>query len=322
VRLLALPLWKKLRAMGLRGVARAAWAKLIFEGAFPVFERLGLHVLPVHFYSPVPDTRQLRRHLHRWHREWNLTGIDIDLERQRGYVESLAEFAQEFEGLPSEREVASSGYGEGYGELEALVLYAMLRLLKPRLVIEIGSGVSTFFSVSALSENKLRDGVDGKVICIEPYPREPLAALRATSAVPVEIVAKPVQDVDLSSFDWLDENDVLFIDSSHVSKLDSDVDRIYLEILPSLRPGVLIHVHDIPFPYLAADPARWIFRKHRFWNEPSLLYAFLLFNGAFRIELALSYLHHREPDSLRALRHYDPAVHEPSSIWLKRLSAD
>jgi hypothetical protein len=311
---------KNLRAMGVRGAARAAWAKLIFEGAFPVFERLGLHVLPIHFYSPVPDTRQLRRNFERWHRELSFTGIDIDVEQQRRLVKELAAFASEFDSLPPEEEVVSRGYGEGYGEVASRVLHAMLRMLKPRVLIEVGSGVSTFFSANALSINRQQDGVEGQMVCIEPYPHRALETLPTIAGVPIEVIAKPVQDVELSLFQRLDEGDVLFIDSSHVSKLDSDVDRIYLEIIPSLRPGVFIHVHDIPFPYLTPNPRHWVFKKHRFWNEASLLYAFLTYNPVFKIALSLSYLHYKNSDALRALPGYDPALHEPSSIWLQRLS--
>lgn len=310
---------KNLWAMGVRGAARAAWAKLIFEGAFPVFERFGLHLLPIHFYSPVPDTRQLRRNFERWHREWSFAGIDLNVDQQRRVVEELATFASEFDSLPAEGELISRGFGEGYGEVESRVLHAMLLLLKPRVIIEVGSGVSTFFSANALSINKHQHGVEGQVICIEPYPHRSLKSLPTHADVPIDIVVKPVQDVELSLFQRLDEGDVLFIDSSHVSKLDSDVDRIYLEIVPSLRPGVLVHVHDIPFPYLAPNPRHWVFKKHRFWNEPSLLHAFLAYNSAFKIVLSLSYLHHKDPGALRVFPGYDPVLHEPSSIWFQRL---
>jgi predicted O-methyltransferase YrrM len=314
--------WRNLRAKGVRGAARAAWAKLILEGAFPVFERLGLHVLPIHFYSPVPDTRQLRRNFERWHREWSIAGIDIDVEYQRRLVKELAAFASEFDRLPSEAEVASRGFGEGDAEVESRVLHAILRLLKPRVLVEVGSGVSTFFSANALSINKRQDGVDGQIVCIEPYPHRALKALPTVADIRIDVIAKPVQDVELSLFQRLGEGDVLFIDSSHVSKLDSDVDRIYLEIIPSLRPGVFIHVHDIPFPYLTPNPRYWVFKKHRFWNEASLLHAFLTYNSVFRIVLSLSYLHCKDSDALRVLPGYDPMFDEPSSIWLKRLPDD
>jgi hypothetical protein len=314
--------WRKFRAMGFRGFLRAAWAKLVFERVFPVFERLGLHVLPVHFYSPVPDTRQLHRNLERWNREWSFTGIDFDVEQQRCLVEQLAAFRREFDGLPSEAEIVSRGFGEGYSEIESRVLHAMLRMLKPKMLIEVGSGVSTFFSANALSINKDQDGVDAQIVCIEPYPYRTLKSLPKITNIPIEIIAKPVQDVELDVFKRLGTGDVLFIDSSHVSKLDSDVNRIYLEVLPCLHSGVFIHIHDIGFPYLATDPQHWVFKKHRFWNEASLLYAFLDYNSSFRIVLSLSYLHYKNRDTLQEFPGYDPMLPEPSSIWLRRVLGD
>jgi predicted O-methyltransferase YrrM len=308
--------------MGLRAVTRAASAKLVFERVFPLFERLGLHVLPVHFYSPVPDTRQLRHNLERWHREWSLAGIDLDLEHQRDWIGQLADFQSEFDTLPSEADVASRGFGEGYGEVESRILYAMLRKIKPATVIEVGSGVSTFFAASALSMNR-HDDDDGRtprIVSIEPYPYRTLRTLPGLiPGVQFDMITRQVQDVELEVFQELNDGDVLFIDSSHVSKLDSDVNRLYLEVLPSLRPGVFIHIDDIPFPYQALNPEHWIFKKHRFWNEAALLNAFLAFNSSFRIMFSLSYLHCKQPDVLQTLLPYDAFQHHPSSIWLQRV---
>jgi hypothetical protein len=310
---------ERFRAMGPRGFMRAAWAKLGFEVAFPVFERLGIHVLPIHYYSPVPDTRQLRKDFGRWHREWSFLGIDFDMDEERKLVQDLTRFRSELQRLPSHAEIAARGLGEGYGEVEASVLHAMLRSLKPSLVVEVGSGVSTFYTVHALAVNKQEHGTDSHIKCIDPYPRPELRALSATAKVPLEIIPAPVQDVEISLFQELGEGDVLFVDSSHISRLDSDVDRLYLEIFPCLRPGVLIHIHDIPFPFLVPNPEHWIFTKHKFWNEAPLLAAFLAFNASFKIMLSLSYLHHKFPEVLQALMTYDRKVHEPTSIWLKRI---
>jgi predicted O-methyltransferase YrrM len=306
--------------MGLRAVMKAAWAKVVFERAFPFFERLGLHVLPIHFYSPVPDTRELRRTRPRWDREWSLTGIDFDEERQSSWIGRLAAFQAEFSALDAEAEVASRGFGEGYGEVESRVLHAMLRSLKPRTVIEVGSGVSTFFAANALAMNGHETGHAPAVISIEPYPYRPLRTLPAIfPGVRFDMITQPVQDVSLDIFKELGDGDVLFIDSSHVSRLDSDVDRLYLEVLPSLRPGVIIHVDDIPFPYLARRPDHWIFRKHRFWNEAAVLNAFLSFNSSFNVLFSLSYLHCKQQLTLQALTEYDAALYHPASIWLQRV---
>lgn len=310
---------KNLRAMGPRAVAKAAWAKVVFERVFPLSERLGLHVLPIHFYSPIPDTRELRRNRPRWDREWSLVGIDFAEERQSSWISRLAGFQAEFSALATEAEVASRGFGEGYGEVESRILHAMLRSLKPRTVIEAGSGVSTFFAANALDMNGRETGHAPALVSIEPYPYRPLRTLPATHpGVRFDMITRPVQDVSLDVFQHLGDGDVLLVDSSHVSRLDSDVDRLYLEVLPSLRPGVIIHIDDIPFPYLARRPDHWIFRKHRFWNEPAILNAFLSFNSSFEVLFSLSYLHCKHPPVLQALVEYDTALYHPSSIWLQR----
>jgi predicted O-methyltransferase YrrM len=311
---------KNLRAMGARELAKAAWAKLVFERVFPLFEHVGLHVLPIHFYTPVPDTRQLRKHRSRWDREWSLAGIDLSAERQRNWMNYLTSFKHEFESLDTEAKVAALGFGEGYGEVESRVLHAMLRSLKPRNVIEVGAGVSTFFAANALTMNSNETGITPAIISVEPHPYRPLRKLQDLfPAVCFELITQPVQDLPISLFSKLGQGDVLFIDSSHVSKLDSDVDRLYLEVLPSLRHGVIIHIDDIPFPWLARRPDHWIFKKHRFWNEATLLNAFLSFNESFQVLFSLSYLHCRQPEPLQELVSYDTALFHPSSIWLQRV---
>src|SRR5262249_46442361 len=115
------------------------------------------------------------------------------------------------------------------------------------------------------------------------------------------------------------QNDILFIDSSHVFRVDSDVRFLFLEVLPRLNPGVLIHIHDIFLPY--DYPRDWIVKEHRFWNEQYLLHAFLLFNRAFEVLWAGSYMHTRHSDKLkRAFASYDPASVWPGSFWMRRLA--
>ena len=116
-------------------------------------------------------------------------------------------------------------------------------------------------------------------------------------------------------------NDVLFIDSSHVSKKDSDVDFLFLEVLPRLRQGVLIHIHDISFPMPALPREHFLFDTYLFWNENALVRAFLTFNTAFRIVMCQSYLHHHKPEALQSLvPAYNPQIHFPTSLWLRRVS--
>lgn len=157
------------------------------------------------------------------------------------------------------------------------------------------------------------------MICIEPYPDKPLIELSEKRTI--RLIPKMVQEIDQDIFRTLEEDDILFIDSSHIVKINSDVCHIYLHILPNLRRGVVIHIHDIPFPHLSpGDADHWIFEKHMFWTESAILKAFLSFNNTFQILLCSSYLHYKRPHDLHSVFNiYDNRNHFPSSIWLRKI---
>jgi predicted O-methyltransferase YrrM len=196
--------------------------------------------------------------------------------------------------------------------VDAEILFCMIRYFKPKIIFEIGSGWSTLLAADALSRN-LRDGSPGKLIAIEPYPPEFLSA-----SIPeeVELLRRPVQKVALTQFDALRENDMLFIDSSHVCTIGSDVQYEILEILPQLNPGVLIHIHDIFLP--AEYPKEWVLDRHRFWNEQYIVQAFLCFNDTFEILWAGQWMHLNHPELLvEAFTSYQSGV-SPASLWFRR----
>lgn len=158
------------------------------------------------------------------------------------------------------------------------VLYLMVRHLKPRRMIEIGSGYSTLAAGAALVKNAEETGVVCDFTAIEPYPGKHIS-----SGVPglTTLLPKPVQAINLDTFASLEENDILFIDSTHVVMIDSDVVYEVLEILPRLRPGVVVHFHDIFLPY--DYPENWIRSWGFFWNEAYMLQAFLAHNDRFEV---------------------------------------
>lgn len=134
----------------------------------------------------------------------------------------------------------------------------------------------------------------------------------------VRLIRAEVQSVPLSEFEALGENDILFIESSHVLRIGSDVQYEFLEILPRLRPGVLVHVHDVflPVEYLR----RWVMEERRFWNEQYLLQAFLAFNSAFQVVWGGAYMSLRNPDALRsAFPRHDLRNTSPGSFWIRRV---
>jgi predicted O-methyltransferase YrrM len=276
----------------------------------------GLPVDPLHYYSPLPDIRGLKRRLSRWHHVDTGVGIDWNLDAQVAFTERLAASPAAADTIPSLADVTAQGYGPGYGDVEARTLYLVLRQLRPKRVIEVGSGVSTVFTLAALDANR-GAGTNASLTCIEPFPRAPLRGLAAKGAIALD--AREVQDADPRLFEVLERNDVLFIDSTHVSKKDSDVDFLVLDVLPRLAPGVVVHIHDIPFPFQALPADHPLFDLSILWNEAALVKAFLLFNSAFEVLMCQSLLHVERPDVLKRLApKYNAATHVPTSLWLRR----
>jgi SAM-dependent methyltransferase len=189
----------------------------------------------------------------------------------------------------------------------------MIRRFRPARILEIGCGYSTLLSAQALLKNR-DDGAPGELLGCDPYPHEVVR-----DGVPglTRLIPAAAQDLPTEEFDRLRRNDILFIDSSHVLKIDSDVQRLYLDVLPRLAPGVLVHVHDIFLP--REYPREWVMELRRFWTEQYLLQAFLAFNTAWEVLWAGSYMHLRHPDLLEAaFPSYDRRRRWPGSFWLRR----
>jgi len=183
----------------------------------------------------------------------------------------------------------------------------MIRHFQPRLTIEVGGGFSSLVLGQAAEKNK-----NSGVICIEPFPRE---FLRNGFPGLQLLIEKKVQDISLEFFSQLTSGDMLFIDSSHTVKIGGDVNYLFLEVLPRLNPGVIVHVHDIflPFEYRRD----WVLDELRFWTEQYLLQAFLTFNSDFEVLLANYCLSYYHEDQLRAAF---PDLHRwiGGSFWMRR----
>ncbi len=177
-----------------------------------------------------------------------------------------------------------------YSYSDAILSHCMIRFLKPKRIIEIGSG---FSSCMTLDTNELFFGGSIATTFIEPYPELLMSLVKGVDKSTIRTIPSRLQDVDLGEFEALQANDILFIDSTHVSKINSDVNRIFFDILPRLSSGVHVHFHDIFFPF--EYPKDWIY-EGRAWNEAYLLRAFLLFNSAFRVVLMNTFMaHFHEP---------------------------
>jgi hypothetical protein len=286
--------------------------------AFSLFQKLGYHITPNHFHYPIPDTTKLKDDL--WSKHSELVGININESKQLELLSLFeASFKNEYENFPRRRPDKPYDFYLGNGAFESVdaeVLYCMIRHFKPRRIYEIGSGFTTYLSAQAVLKNAKEDsGYQCELLAIEPYPNK---TLKAGFPGLSRLIPEEVQAVPLTEFMKFSANDILFIDSSHVLKIGNDVQYEYLEILPRLNKGVLIHVHDIFLPQ--EYPKKWVKELHLFWTEQYLLQAFLAFNDSLEVLWAGSYMHLKHPDKLaRAFSSYNREETLPGSFWFRRM---
>jgi predicted O-methyltransferase YrrM len=278
---------------------------------------MGFHITPNHFESPIPDTRYLDDAL--WSNNTELSGININPQAMVNLINLFSsKYKKEYDCFPKNKTSIPYQYyikNRSFESVDAEIYYCMIRYFKPKRIFEIGSGYSTLIAAQAVMKNKEEFGNDTELIAIEPYPNETLK--RGFSGLS-ELRTSILQDIKLSEFDTLCENDILFIDSSHILRIGSDVQYEYLELLPRLNKGVIIHVHDI---FLPAEYKRdWIHNDHRFLNEQYLLQAFLAFNDAFEILWGGSLMHLTQTKELeKAFASYDKDSAWPGSFWLRKI---
>jgi predicted O-methyltransferase YrrM len=238
--------------------------------------------------------------------------------------ELVGQYKAEWDRFPLEPTFASAARGGGqsggyyvnnriFESVDGEMLYAMIRHHKPHRVVEVGSGFSTLLSAQAIARNARDDvGYRCELIAIEPHPSPWLRSDRS-----IRLIDTEVQDVPLSLFTSLEENDILFIDSSHVLRIGSDVQYECLEILPRLSQGVLVHFHDIFLP--SEYPPDTIFKGYQFPNEQYIVQAFLSFNDAFQVLWGGSFMHLAHPDRLEAaFASYSHEARWPGSLWIRR----
>lgn len=240
-----------------------------------------------HYYSPVPDLDEIRENAERIFgtASAEIPGISLNEQQQLSLLKKFKTYYNELPFQPMEKDNLKYHFeNPSYSYSDAIFLYCMIRHFKPKRIIEIGSGYS---SCVILDTNDLFfDGlIETKFI--EPYPQLLLSLINNTDQDKMKIIEKRLQDVELDEFEILQGNDILFIDSTHVSKVGSDVNRIFFDILPKLKDGVLIHFHDIFYPF--EYPQDWIF-EGRAWNEAYLLRAFLQYNNSFQVVLMNTFL--------------------------------
>jgi predicted O-methyltransferase YrrM len=268
---------------------------------------------PGHFYSPIPSWENIRRNENRIWSDMPLSipGINLNLEEQLLYIDRFRSFDEDLP-FKDKKHGALRYYYENkfFPKGDGQTLYYMIRYLSPKRIIEIGSG---FSSAVMLDTNELffNNAID--LTLIEPYPDRLMALLNKGDITSIQLVSEELQEVELAMFHELEANDILFIDSTHVSKIGSDVNYLLFHILPHLNRGVHIHFHDIFYPF--EYPKEWLY-EGRAWNEIYLLRGFLQYNNQFKITWFHHYLMSIHYQSIcDAL----PDIGGGGSFWIKKL---
>jgi predicted O-methyltransferase YrrM len=269
-----------------------------------------------HYYSPVVDPDELiaagkpNRNL----APADIAGIDLSLERMIDWWRLNAATLRTTP-FPNDESPAYRYYADNYMYPlgDAAVLRAMILEQRPKRIVEIGSGFSSACMLDTIDEA----GRDCELTFIEPDADRLRSLLRPEDAGRARIIETPVQDVPLDEFRGLDSGDLLFIDSSHVLKTGSDVHRELFEILPALAPGVLVHFHDIDYPFEYPDV--FIFERRYSWNEAYAVRAFLMYNDNYRVEFMTAMFRRMAVDLVQAT--FPPFDEKPgASLWVRKIA--
>lgn len=288
---------------------------LAWSGRFSAeFDKAGISIHPNDFYSPIPNVEDLVNRRVQDEKSDHL-GIDMRDAAQIELIRSCSERFKEECHWPKHKLPGKFQYFSGnpsFASACATSTHYMMRHFKPKRVIEVGSGMSSFVIAQALDRNNN----DSKYSVIDPYPLEHISELPKQ----VEVIKERVECLNPTFFDSLEANDILFVDSGHVVKTGADVNYIFLKILPRLKPGVVVHFHDIPFPYEYGEGYFASNARRMYWSESYLLEAFLSFNYSYKVLLGMYYMNRNHSEEyLKAFPYL--AKDEPSSgsFWIQRI---
>jgi predicted O-methyltransferase YrrM len=295
----------------------------VHRALIDAINRLGWVVAPTSdYYHALRPVAELQRHAGRWHRPSRMAGIGFDPPAMRAALEGmLAAYGAEVAALPSYDELKARKHGPGFTRVDALTLYLMLRRHQPARYLEVGSGLSTDYAVLAAARNAA-EGRPVRMTVIDPFMSE---ATRALQSQGVEVIPREAQDLDVDEYTRLEAGDVLFIDTTHIVRIDGEVPFLILEVLPALKPGVLVHIHDIHFPYyVPIDPDAYVLDRRwpMLFTEAMLVQAYLCNNPRVEIVMSTPLLRHHDEDFLRrSLPAYQPLDRRDfdthhGSLWL------
>ena len=295
------------------------WPSVGYGKPKHIFGSRGFHLVHKHFYQPIPDERDFGEGF--FERLSEMPGVDLNAAAALSLLKTvfpryLDEFRVQAPLFPHREGTGFHLLNGSYMAVDAHVYYALIRHGKPRRIVEIGGGNSSLLAGMACERNREEEH-PAELIVVEPYPGE---MLRRGFPGMSRLVKAKVQDADFDLFASLEAGDILFIDSSHVLRMGGDVQYEYLEILPRLKPGVLVHVHDISLP---KSYPRVYFEGGMYWNEQYLLQAFLAFNSRFEVIWPGNHMMLRYPDEVCSafpeyfeMRKLYPQS-EPTGFWMR-----
>lgn len=276
--------------------------------------QVGCLPMPVGYYSPVPDIKELQdRGI--WTRRSAMEGIDFRPQEQLQLLAKIGKAHGMECDWPVDKANGVGGFYSDNGSFGygcAAVLHSMIRHFKPKKVIEVGSGFSSLIIAEALKTN----GGPSSYTIIDPYPSD------LTKGLAASVIASRVELIDPSLFRHLDHNDLLFIDSGHTVRTGSDVNFLILDILPVIVPGVVIQIHDISLPYEYPEVYFTNSAFRMFWTEAYLLQAFLAFNKSFEVLLGMSFIMNDHIEEYRRAFPLSNDAREKAksgSLWIRRV---
>lgn len=265
-----------------------------------------------HYYSPIVNLENIRKRENQiWNKDHKTAGIDLNTEAQLELIKILSKYYPEQPFKAEKQENLRFNFLNNYYSFtDGIILYSLIRHLKPKRIIEIGSGYS---SAVMLDTNEIFLNNSIQFTFIEPLPDRLNNLLSHKEHNSATILEKEVQTVSLEIFKTLEAGDILFIDSSHVIKTGGDVNFLIFEVLPLLKTGVLVHFHDIYYPF--EYPKEWVYKGLN-WNETYTLRAFLMYNSDFEIILFSDYLHKFHSEAFEGM----PLTYKAtgSNLWLRK----
>lgn len=278
---------------------------------FRIWERRGYHITPVHYHYPIPDTRELKK---AYPLSTKAAGINMRPEFQLNLLrEEFPKFSSGYNEFPIQALNSNSFYlnNDAFNGIDPHVYYSIIQHFQPKKIIEVGSGFSTILAFQALKRNN----INSKLILIDSWPREFTRNFISRNSSHIEHLQRKVEELDIDLFLQLHENDILFIDSSHVVCAGSDVSFLLLEVIPRLSHGVIIHFHDIFLPL--NYPINWVIEENRFWTEQYLLQAYLADNKQTEILFANNFISREYPEVVKTV--FPKALQwDGVSFWIRR----